>query len=99
MRFVFVSGRMYNPADLQWAPTLRSHDPNPPLPLEDPLNPAENETTGHYIGAPIGGVIWAGIVAPIISTGGLHHIDRGMGDTGEERIPQTLHTINEGISA
>jgi hypothetical protein len=30
--------------------------------------------------------------------GGLHHIGEGMGDTGEgARIPQTLHTIEQGI--
>ena len=31
--------------------------------------------------------------------GGLHHIDQGMGDVGDgPRVPQTLHTIERGIS-
>jgi hypothetical protein len=32
--------------------------------------------------------------------GGLHHVSEGMGDTSEgARVPQTLHTIDQGISA
>lgn len=36
---------------------------------------------------------------PVVqSLGGLHHITQGMGDTGEgARVPQTLHTIEQGI--
>lgn len=38
--------------------------------------------------------------AGVISPGGLHHIEWGMGDTGEGlRVAQTLCTIEEGISA
>jgi hypothetical protein len=38
--------------------------------------------------------------AGVISPGGLHHIWHGMGDTGEgARVPQTLHTIDQGISS
>jgi len=28
--------RLWNPARLQWAPTLTAHDPNPPINLESP---------------------------------------------------------------
>jgi hypothetical protein len=36
---------------------------------------------------------------PVISHGGLHHISEGMGDVGDgPRVPQTLHTIEQGIA-
>ena len=35
----------------------------------------------------------------VTTPGGLHHIMEGMGDTGEgARVPQTLHTINQGVT-
>jgi len=35
----------------------------------------------------------------VTSPGGLHHIMEGMGDTGEgSRVPQTLHTIEQGVT-
>jgi hypothetical protein len=41
----------------------------------------------------------AGAGAPIISHGGLHHISEGMGDVGDgPRVPQTLHTIEQGVT-
>lgn len=37
-------------------------------------------------------------VGGVTSPGGLHHVEQGMGDTGEgARVPQTLHTIEDGI--
>jgi hypothetical protein len=36
----------------------------------------------------------------VVSHGGLHHIEDGMGDIGDGgRVPQTLHTIDRGIPA
>ena len=35
----------------------------------------------------------------ITGHGGLHHITNGMGDFGVGVVPQTLHTIDQGISA
>jgi hypothetical protein len=36
---------------------------------------------------------------PVTGPGGLHHIGEGMGDTGEgARVPQTLHTIERGVT-
>lgn len=31
-----IGGQLFRAARLQWAPTLTSHDPNPPINLEDP---------------------------------------------------------------
>ena len=43
------------------------------------------------------GVTLGAIPAPVTGLG-LHHIGEGMGDTGEgARVPQTLHTIEQGI--
>lgn len=36
---------------------------------------------------------------PVTGPGGGHHIECGIGDTGNARVPQTLHTIEFGISA
>jgi hypothetical protein len=42
----------------------------------------------------------AGAPATVTAPGGLHHISDGIGDTGEgARVPQTLHTIEQGISS
>jgi hypothetical protein len=35
--------------------------------------------------------------ASIVAFRGLHHIMQGIGDSGVGAIPQTLHTIDEGI--
>jgi len=41
-----------------------------------------------------------GAAPPVQTPGGLHHIEAGMGDTSEgARVPQTLHTIEQGISS
>jgi hypothetical protein len=41
----------------------------------------------------------AGAAPAVTSAGGLHHIWHGMGDPGVSAVPQTLHTIEQGISA
>jgi hypothetical protein len=38
-------------------------------------------------------------LTPVTGAGGLHHISCGMGDPGVSVTPQTLHTIEMGISA
>jgi len=39
------------------------------------------------------------VTAVVTSVGGLHHIEVGIGDPGVGVVPQTLHTIELGISA
>lgn len=36
LRLHVANGRTHPQGHLAWAPTLTAHDPNPPLPLEDP---------------------------------------------------------------
>lgn len=37
---------------------------------------------------------------PSVVAGGIQHMDEGIGDTGEgSRVPQTLHTIDDGVMA
>jgi hypothetical protein len=43
MRFLLSGIRRFLEAQLQWAPKLNSHDPNPPITIE---NPAASEVTG-----------------------------------------------------
>ncbi len=46
------------------------------------------------------GVAYRGSAAVAVkSTNGLHHIPEGIGDPGGSAVPQTLHTIEKGISA
>ena len=40
------------------------------------------------------------VAVAVTAPGGLHHIWEGMGDTGSAGVvPQTLHTIEQGICA
>lgn len=39
------------------------------------------------------------VISVVTSWGGLHHISFGIGDPGVSVVPQTLHTIDLGVSA
>jgi len=52
---------------------------------------------------PVPAIILHGFVEPplppVVGLGGLHHIWCGIGDPGVSVVPQTLQTIEQGISA
>lgn len=46
-----------------------------------------------------GGADLLATAATVTGAGGLHAISNGMGDPGVAVVPQTLHTIEQGIAA
>lgn len=57
MRYVAVVTRLYYPSQFQWAPTLTSHNPNPPITIDHP--PSAGTNPFLYIGFGFGRMIGA----------------------------------------
>lgn len=60
----YFTGSLFPASKLQWAPTLTSHDPNPPLPLES------EAATGAGVGSAAGSSTVAGIGAATTAASG-----------------------------